>query len=130
MMNVGEMLDYAALRIETEGWWNGILGATTGLCPILALKSDRSGFEAHRELLNFLGLSTSRFTNILPIAVWKDSPGQTKENVVATMRACALTWRAKNIIPEKVPCKTLTLQRKFEVSDAQFKIAEANLTKS
>jgi hypothetical protein len=33
--------------------------------------------------------------NIIGIWKWNDAPGQTKENVIATMRACAAIWRAK-----------------------------------
>jgi len=107
-MNAADVLEGAANMIESRGWWHdeGGLGESdkdpNSICAGLATSLFAHGgrpfgdripavLEADSALCAFIGLD-QRMTAIYE---WNDAPGQTKENVIATMRACAAIWRAK-----------------------------------
>jgi hypothetical protein len=102
-MNVADIIEASAKRIETHGWmqFNGKGCAPTDLQPNCASNAiffctDAGEFNqylAAAELAEYVGGDCRR--GIGNIWAWNDAPGQTKENVIATMRACAAIWRAK-----------------------------------
>ncbi len=102
-MNVADIIEASAKRIETHGWmqFNGKGCAPTDLQPNCASNAiffctgaaTDEQVQAANELAEYLGGNCRR--GIGNIWTWNDAPGQTKENVIATMRACAAIWRAK-----------------------------------
>ncbi len=100
-MNVADIIEAGAKRIETHGWIQGTGGGSGArdLQPNCASNSMffAGRFYEHEQVVAQWvfaeHLTGSR--NICGIWNWNDAPGQTKENVIATMRACAAIWRAK-----------------------------------
>jgi len=99
-MNVAEKLEAAVKVIERDGWMQlaGTYQTQTARCAgnaIVAIGGIGER-EAHYEFARYLGY-TGPDTGLYcgTIYRWNDAPGQTKENVIATMRACAAIWRAK-----------------------------------
>lgn len=96
-MNVAETLDTAVANIEMDGWWSGFNrdGTADGLhcasTAIFALERWKQEAPAQEAFIEYLG-----GRGIGSVWDWNDAPGQTKENVIATMRACAAIWRAKH----------------------------------
>jgi hypothetical protein len=99
-MQIDTALLRAARKLETDGWvqaGGGEWDAPNPNCAstaITAVASDQSTqVEAQWALAEYVGGDYLR--GIVNIFKWNDAPGQTKENVIATMRACAAIWRAK-----------------------------------
>ena len=99
-MNVADLLEAGARRLEYYGWMqsNGFysphdLAPQCAANAIAILTDDypEDVIHAQHALAEYLSGSE----NIRAIWAWNDAPGQTKENVIATMRACAAIWRAK-----------------------------------
>ena len=98
-MTIDEMLDAGARLLETHGWVQIGGRIDLGLSPNCA--SNAIGvaagwadchLDAQYALRDYLDAGSRGLGTIF---AWNDAPGQTKENVIATMRACAAIWRAK-----------------------------------
>lgn len=100
IINVARALESAARIIETEGWMRHPgQGAELYMCGpnphcvanTMFVHFPGAEFRPMQDaLVEYLGGNT-----VCAIWDWNDAPGQTKENVIATMRACAAIWRAK-----------------------------------
>ena len=99
-MSPQEILLRAAELIEKRGWCQDRYSNDKGcLCPLGAMRVA-TGYRAGTENEQCLGKIRPAVFRIgdldnCNISDWNDAPGQTKENVIATMRACAAIWRAK-----------------------------------
>ena len=82
----------AADYIETHGWSRGLPRQGSAVCALEAIRRSVGRGRARVEAMDHLGrlfapsfLEPSRWD----VAMWNDLAGQTKANVVATMRAVA-----------------------------------------
>jgi hypothetical protein len=105
-MNASESLNKAADLLESEGWTQGTWHDEDGYCAIGAIdevmtnewgKTDKEDYalwnslhqtklDARRQFRDYVGMG---------IASWNDNVAQSKEEVVAAMRAAALVAEAK-----------------------------------
>jgi len=98
-MNIAEVIEAAARRLETHGWMQGGgVSEPHDVSPTCASNAiffvaGADQWTAQSVLARHLRGDTER--GLGNIWAWNDAPGQTKENVIATMRACAAIWRAK-----------------------------------
>jgi hypothetical protein len=77
------LLDAASI-LEERGWIQGAGHSSNGHCAMNAI--DSTGAE-HRAVLIALITLTEKLG---PIAQWNDTPGRTKEEVIAMLRETAL----------------------------------------
>jgi hypothetical protein len=97
-IDVAWALERAARKLETDGWMQS--GGVVSHLPNPNCASTAITATARDEHLMAVAQWTlaeylTGSKNIIGIWKWNDAPGQTKENVIATMRACAAIWRAK-----------------------------------
>jgi hypothetical protein len=97
-IDVAWALERAARKLETDGWMQS--GGVVSHLPNPNCASTAISATARDEHLMAVAQWTlaeylTGSKNIIGIWKWNDAPGQTKENVIATMRACAAIWRAK-----------------------------------
>jgi hypothetical protein len=78
-----ELLD-AADYIETHGWCRGMARMGSAVCAIEALVQVASNLDEPHAWMRL-----AEHLQVGSVADWNDRPGQTKANVVATMRAAA-----------------------------------------
>ena len=77
-----ELLD-AADYIETHGWCRGMARMGSAVCVLEALVQVAPCRDGHAWM------RLAEHLNVGSVVGWNDCPGQTKANVVATMRAVA-----------------------------------------
>ena len=104
-MNVHETLDAAADYIERHGWFSHLYGSPSNdfasLCmgnAIGACASHDVHVEAYAAVIRALGCTDPVKHQV--IWRWNDAPGRTKEEVVAMLRAVAMSERAREIRAE------------------------------
>lgn len=81
----------AADYIETHGWARGISQQGSAVCALEAIgRCNDNGRDAAWHLSRLVGPPNGELViHRCYVVTWNDRPGQTKANVVATMRAVA-----------------------------------------
>jgi hypothetical protein len=89
-MQTSEVLNRAADLIEKRGWWSPT--SKGALCANNAISeaADSPYAAAHEAFKNHIGGRV-----ITDIWDWNDAPDRTADEVIATLRACALIEAAK-----------------------------------
>lgn len=105
-MNTSESLNKAADLLESEGWTQGAWHDEDGYCAIGAIdevminewgKTDKEDYALWNSLHQTKLATRRQFREYvgMGIAWWNDNVAQSKEEVVAAMRAAALVAEAK-----------------------------------
>lgn len=96
-MNVSQILNAAADKIEREGWFGAAgHGPNCALIAINACVNDGDDFnytETRKALVRGIGDDGSFLS--MNIVHWNNAPGRTKDEVVAMLRAVAATEKAR-----------------------------------
>jgi hypothetical protein len=98
-MNAAEALDRAADNIVQFGWWDGKF--SDGMCAYVAICEVRDN-EAATEAIRVLSeaLCGRRIISLDAVATWNDTPGRTKDEVIAMLRSVAMVERARaHVLP-------------------------------
>lgn len=97
---VADALDKAAEVIETRGWFQGDLyanGEDDGACAVCAwgalIVAKKAGGDSEHSTMRERS-AIRAVTGVAALANWNDTPGRTKDEVIAVLRAAAEAERA------------------------------------
>lgn len=104
-MRTYEILYRAADHIDSRGWWQDLPSCTSvGTCAANAIRwaagaDTQAVFAARFVLAKYLGLDNATMLRTLDAVIaWNDTPGRTRAEVVAALRAAAVQSEADAII--------------------------------
>jgi len=102
-MNVAETLEAGAKYIERHGWAQQTFGAYGKGEPhciigsLIEIQMSAYGTPLYdQDIVTRCSLELGRYLDGQSSMIWNDCHAKSKEEVIATMRACAAIWRAKH----------------------------------